>query len=38
MGVNINRDTVTNMKRVGLNIREEKNLFRDIVKLIIALP
>jgi ubiquinone/menaquinone biosynthesis C-methylase UbiE len=38
MGVNINRDTVTNMKRVGLDIMEERNLFRDIVKLIIALP
>lgn len=38
MGVNINRETVINMKRVGLNIIEERNLFRDIVKLIIALP
>jgi ubiquinone/menaquinone biosynthesis C-methylase UbiE len=38
MGVNINRDTVANMKRVGLNIIEERNLFKDIVKLIIALP
>jgi ubiquinone/menaquinone biosynthesis C-methylase UbiE len=38
MGVNINRDTLTNMKRVGLNIIEEKDLFKDIVKLIVALP
>jgi ubiquinone/menaquinone biosynthesis C-methylase UbiE len=38
MGVNVNRDTVTNMERVGLNILEERNLFKDIVKLIMALP
>jgi ubiquinone/menaquinone biosynthesis C-methylase UbiE len=36
MGVNINRDTITNMKRAGLNIIEERNLFKDIVKLITA--
>jgi ubiquinone/menaquinone biosynthesis C-methylase UbiE len=38
MGVNVNRDTVTNMRKVGLTIIEERNLFKDIVKLIIALP
>jgi ubiquinone/menaquinone biosynthesis C-methylase UbiE len=38
MGVNVNRDTITNMKRVGLNVIGERNLFKDIVKLIMALP
>jgi ubiquinone/menaquinone biosynthesis C-methylase UbiE len=38
MGVNINRDTVQNMGKAGLKIIEEKSLFRDIVKLIIAHP
>jgi ubiquinone/menaquinone biosynthesis C-methylase UbiE len=38
MGVNINRDTIQNMGKVGLKIIEEKSLFRDIVKLIIASP
>ncbi len=38
MGVNINRNTVENMERAGLNILEEKNLFRDVVKLIVANP
>jgi ubiquinone/menaquinone biosynthesis C-methylase UbiE len=38
MGVNINRNTVENMGRAGLNILEEKNLFRDVVKLVVANP
>ena len=38
MGVNINRNTVENMKRAGLNVLEEKNLFRDVVKLVVANP
>jgi ubiquinone/menaquinone biosynthesis C-methylase UbiE len=38
MGVNINRDTVANIRRAGLKIVKEKNLFRDIVKLIFAAP
>lgn len=36
MGVNINRNTVAHMKKAGLRIVEEKNLFLDIVKLIVA--
>ena len=38
MGVNINRDTVSNVKRAGLNVLEEKNLFRDVVKFVVANP
>lgn len=38
IGANINRDTVSNMKRAGLHIIEEKNLFRDFVKLLVAHP
>jgi ubiquinone/menaquinone biosynthesis C-methylase UbiE len=38
MGVNINRNTVTNIERAGLHLLEEKNLFRDVVKLIVANP
>ena len=38
MGVNINRNTVENMKRAGLNVLEEKNLFRDVVRLVVANP
>jgi ubiquinone/menaquinone biosynthesis C-methylase UbiE len=38
MGVNINRNTVENMGIAGLNILEEKNLFRDVVKLVVANP
>jgi hypothetical protein len=38
MGVNVKRDTLTHMKRVGLNVIGERNLFKDIVKLIMALP
>ncbi|MFQ6078642.1 MAG: class I SAM-dependent methyltransferase [Thermodesulfobacteriota bacterium] len=38
MGVNINRNTVANIKRAGLNVLEEKNLFRDVVKLLVANP
>ncbi len=38
MGVNINRNTIENMERAGLNILEEKNLFRDVVKLVVANP
>ncbi len=38
MGVNINRNTVENMERAGLHIVEKRDLFRDIVKLIVARP
>jgi ubiquinone/menaquinone biosynthesis C-methylase UbiE len=38
MGVNINRNTVANVKKAGLNIIKEKNLFLDIVKLIVCNP
>lgn len=38
IGANINRNTVSNMKRAGLHIIEEKNLFRDFVKLLVAHP
>ncbi len=37
-GVNINRDTVENVKRAGFHILEVENLFLDIVKLIVAEP
>jgi ubiquinone/menaquinone biosynthesis C-methylase UbiE len=35
-GANINRDTVTNIKRAGFCILLEENLFSDIFKFIIA--
>lgn len=38
MGVNINRNTVANIQRAGLNVLEEKNLFRNVVKLLVAIP
>jgi ubiquinone/menaquinone biosynthesis C-methylase UbiE len=38
MGVNINRDTVSNMTKAGLKIVEDKDLLADIVKLVIATP
>lgn len=38
MGVNINRNTVANIQRAGLNVLEEKNLFRNVVKLLVANP
>ena len=38
MGVNINRNTVTNMEKAGLHVVEEENLFRDVVKLFVANP
>jgi len=38
MGVNINRNTVANMKKAGLHVLEETNLFRDVVKLVVADP
>ena len=38
MGVNINRNTVANIKKAGLSIMEEKDLFLDIVKLIVVAP
>ena len=37
-GVNINRDTVENVKRAGFQIDEVHDLFLDIVKLIVARP
>jgi ubiquinone/menaquinone biosynthesis C-methylase UbiE len=38
MGVNINRETVANIKKAGLKIEEERNLFNDIVKMVVASP
>lgn len=38
MGVNINRNTVENIKRAGLNVQEEEDLFLDVVKLVVANP
>jgi ubiquinone/menaquinone biosynthesis C-methylase UbiE len=38
MGVNINRDTVSNMKRAGLHVVKEENLFGDVVRLFVAHP
>ncbi len=38
IGANVNRDTVSNVKRAGLNVLEEKNLFRDVVKFVVAKP
>lgn len=38
IGANINRDTVSNIKTAGLHIIEEKNLFRDFVKLLVVHP
>lgn len=37
-GVNINRDTVGNVKQAGFHILEVEDLFLDIVKLIVAEP
>ncbi len=37
-GVNVNRDTVDNVRRAGFRILEVDNLFLDIVKLIVAEP
>jgi ubiquinone/menaquinone biosynthesis C-methylase UbiE len=36
MGVNINRETVANIKEAGLKIEEERNLFNNIVKMVVA--
>jgi ubiquinone/menaquinone biosynthesis C-methylase UbiE len=38
MGANVNRNTVENMRRAGLRIVKEKNLFVDIFKLVTAAP
>ncbi len=38
IGVNINRDTVGNIRRAGLVIVEEKDLWLDILKEIVARP
>lgn len=38
MGVNINRETVGNIKKAGLKIEQERNLFHDIVKIVVASP
>jgi ubiquinone/menaquinone biosynthesis C-methylase UbiE len=38
MGVNINRNPVENIERADLHLLEEQNLFRDVVKLIVANP
>jgi ubiquinone/menaquinone biosynthesis C-methylase UbiE len=37
-GVNINRNTVENIKRAGFEVVREENLFLDIFKLIVAKP
>ncbi len=38
MGANINRCTLENVERAGLSIERVDDLWRDIVKLIVALP
>lgn len=38
MGVNINRNTATNMEKAGLHVVEEEDLFRDVFKLFVANP
>jgi len=38
MGANINRETVANIKKAGLKIEEERNLFNNIVKMVVASP
>jgi len=38
MGVNINRETVANIKKAGLKIEEEESLFNNLVKLVVASP
>jgi ubiquinone/menaquinone biosynthesis C-methylase UbiE len=38
IGTNIDRDTVSNIQKAGFRIEEEKNLWLDIVKLIVAKP
>jgi ubiquinone/menaquinone biosynthesis C-methylase UbiE len=38
MGVNINRETVENLKKAELKIEEERNLFSSIVKMVVASP
>jgi ubiquinone/menaquinone biosynthesis C-methylase UbiE len=38
MGANINRCTVENVQRAGLEIEKTEDLWRDIVKLIVARP
>jgi len=38
MGANINRRTVENVRRAGLQIERVDDLWRDIVKLIVARP
>lgn len=37
-GANINRDTTSNVERAGFTVLEERDLFLDIVKLIVATP
>lgn len=38
IGVNINRETVANIKKAGLKIEEERSLFNNIVKIVVASP
>ena len=38
MGVNINRRTVASLERAGFKIEEERNLFNNIVKIVVATP
>jgi ubiquinone/menaquinone biosynthesis C-methylase UbiE len=37
-GANINRVTVSNIQKAGFRIEKEKNLWLDIIKLIVARP
>jgi ubiquinone/menaquinone biosynthesis C-methylase UbiE len=36
MGVNINRETVANIKKAGLKIEKERSLFNNIVKMVVV--
>ncbi len=38
MGVNINRETVRNIKIAGLGVEKEMDLFKSVVKMVIASP
>ena len=38
MGVNINRETVANVEEAGLRVVRQEPLFRDIIRLIAAIP
>jgi ubiquinone/menaquinone biosynthesis C-methylase UbiE len=38
MGVNINRETIMNIKKARLKIEEERNMLNNIVKMVVASP